>query len=209
VIKRSSEIIGLNFLNKISGTKMCKVGASTEVKLLKKSRLDGRPVPDKFNGLKKLSFFVASVGHDYGKLVNNRVNNFGTGEGYFVQPSTVSNHLDESKNGIMRVGIKDTKKFYVRLFFNTSPNNYNESVYINETGEVINPTNKEIEEFFPIKSDVKKQSDHGLDELTYVNVREFKAENIIYFQCGNQIWNNIGDTFLKLFNLECIWRIFY
>ena len=204
MLKRSKDIISVNFLNKINGTKMCKVGSVTEVRLLKKSRIDKSPVPSKFDGLMKLSFFVASVGHNYETTVQNRVNKFGTGEGYLVQQSTVSNAFDKSKNGIMRVGLKSNDQFYVRLFFNTSPNKYSETIYINKSGKVIVPAKEEIEAYFPIQSDNKKQSDHGLDCNSYVNVREFKAENILYFQCGDFTWNNLGDSFLKLFNLEYV-----
>lgn len=200
MFKRSSDQINVDFLNRLAKG-MCKVGSVTEVKILKKSRFDGSPVPAKFSDLKKVSFFVASVGHDYSNIVQNRVDKFGSGSDYNVEQSTVSVPFNQSLNGVMRSGIKDDNQKYIRLFFNTSPNAYNETKYVNGSGEVIVPSQYEIDAFFPKKTDVQKQIEHGLDKGTFITLREFKCENIIYFQSGQNVWNNLNDSFLKLFKL--------
>lgn len=200
-MRRSTDVISVKFLNQVSSG-MCKVGTMTEVKTLVKSRMDKSPTPVKYHKVFKLSFFVGAVGSDYEKLVNNRLMISGESANFEAAASSMSAPFPASENNVMRMGLKDHDKKYVRIYFNVSPNKYNETFYINERGDVLQISDADFEAYFPVKNSSEKQSDHGLDKDLHVIVREFKAENILYFQSGSHVWNNLSDKFLKLFNLE-------
>lgn len=204
MLKRSNDKISVNFLNTISGSRMCKIGSVTVVTVLAKSRIDKSPTPEKFKNLKKVSFFIGSIANDYESGINKRLAMIGADPSFISDVSSVSAPFPASTNGIMRMGISNQDQKYVRIYLNVAPNNYCESVYVDEDNKIVNLTHEDLEAFFPKKSESKKQSEHGLDKDLHYQVREFKSENIIYFQCGDKIWNNLGPLFLKIFNLECI-----
>ena len=202
MLKRSEDTISVDVLNQIPSARMCKVGSVTEVKTLAKSRIDKSPTPAKYQGVRKVSFFVGTVGNNYQDLVNNRLIISGNDAGFVADASSVSAPFPASKNGIMRMGLKNPDQKYIRIYFNVSPNNYNETIYIDADGNVLDIPQADMEAYFPAKSDSKKQEEHGLEKDIQVQVREFKQESIAYFQCGEVIWNNLGESFLNLFNLE-------
>jgi hypothetical protein len=181
---------------------MVKVGSITDVKTTVKSRKDNSPTPAIYQNVKKLSFFVCSVGNEYQPLVERRIVSSGGVGGFVASESSVSAPFPLSENGIMRQGIKDEKKKYIRVYFNIAPNDYNETIYLGADGKVLNIPAQDWDAYFPVKSESKKQASHGVKKENEVVVRDFKQESIVYFQSGDIVWNNLGDQFLKLFNLE-------
>lgn len=205
LVKDKRDKISVDKLNCVYGKSlMAKVGSVTDLKLLKKSRLDGRPCPDKFLGLKKVSFFVATVGNNYEDAINNRLKKHGLENNFVANKSSVSAPFPMSSNGIMRQGIKDENQKYLRLYFQVGPNKSTESYYVDADGNVIDVSKKDQEEFFDKKYVSKKQENAGLQKEDQVMIRDFKVESIVYFQCGDVLFNNLGKDFLKICDLTLV-----
>lgn len=193
----------VSILNEIDTHGFVRFIAATDVKLTVKARSDKRPLPEHLRGLKKVVNTTASLKHDYEDAVNNRLEKNGLERSFEAEESSVSNPDPQSLNGILRMGKRDESQKYLRLFFFSKHVAYEEK-YINEKGEIVVPTAEEKEDFFPVKSESKKQLDHGLESEQQVVIREYKIENILYFQKGQVVFNKLSNKIMNIFNLEYV-----
>jgi hypothetical protein len=190
---------------------MCKILGRSEIgkRLTKKSRADKTPRPDWLDeGTMCYSWFSPSVKHDYTTALHNKQDAAGYEKNFEAEESRVSDPDPDFPNGVVRKGKngRENQK-YVRLFPSLSANKNVESVYINGNGEdITDRITPEIRaNFFPKKSESKKQAEYGVEGKNQVQVREYKADNIFYIQKGEKvIYNFIPKQILDLFDLELV-----
>jgi hypothetical protein len=171
-------------------------------RLTKKARSDKSELPQWSIGLYSISRTVVSVNHDYNKAVNNQIKKSGNDTDFQADESSVSIPIEDFPNSILRQGRSNPDQFYVRVFVDLTVKTKNEIYYFNSLGE--NVTDKVTEQFkddfFPKVSGSTKQMLHGAEKE--VKPREYKIENILYFQKGNVVYNGLLPEHYELFNLE-------
>lgn len=174
-------------------------------RMTKKSRADKSLPPEWSQGLICLTRSVVSVNHTYEKAVQNQIAKNGFDPKNFqVEASTVSNAVAGWPNTLLREGLKNVDQLYVRVFIEMGVKSSLETYYLNALGE--NVTDKVTrdfrENFFPKEYGAEKQMLAGSGKE--IKPREYKAENIIYFQKGDVIFNALSKDLYKLFNLESV-----
>jgi uncharacterized protein YukJ len=194
----------INTVNQIDLHGMATLIAASDIgdRLTKKSRADKSPRPDFLDGLVRYTMSVVSLKHDYNKAVINQISKAGGNPAdWNPEESTVSQPDPLCPNGIIRMGLKDTDKKYMRVFVGMSANKSYDEVYINAKGEnVTHLITEEIKEnFFPLKYGSEKQLLAGSQKE--VIPREYKAENVLYIQKGNTVFNVLTQDIMDLFGL--------
>jgi hypothetical protein len=203
VISRTEDLRAV--LNGVDSHGMARVIAKSDLdkRLTKKSRADKSPRPDWMVGLYRVSMFTANVMHDYNQAVKNQVEKSGSDPNNFqAEASKISEPDPDSPNGIVRQSLRDPNQKYVRVFVGMGPEGSYSECYINGNGEDV--TKKITDEikanFFPVKSGSEKQMLAGSEKE--VKPREYKAENVIYFQKGDSVYNTLSDQIKETFGLE-------
>ena len=172
-------------------------------RLTKKARSDKSPLPTWAEGLISLTRSVVNVNHVYEKSVKNQVTKNGHNPDNFqVEESKVSRPIEGWPNTILREGHSDTEKLYVRVFIDMGIKTSVETYYINGKGRDVTDLvdDKFKEDFFPKKYGSEKQMLAG--SAKEVKPREYKADNIMYFQRGEHVYNGLSQDLYDLFNLE-------
>jgi hypothetical protein len=191
-------------LNQVEVHGMATLVAASDIgeRLTKKSREDKTPRPDFLDGLVRYTMSVVSLKHDYNTAVVNQIKKAGGNPADWTpEESTVSQPDPLSVNGIVRMGLKNPEQKYVRIFVGMSANKSYEEVYINGRGEnVTHLITQEIKEnFFPLKYGSEKQLLAGSEKE--VIPREYKAENVLYVQKGDVVFNVLTKEIMNLFSL--------
>lgn len=194
----------ISTLNQVDLHGMATLIAASDIgeRLTKKSRADKSPRPAFLDGLVRYTMSVVSVHHDYNEGVKNQIKKAGGNPAdWNPEESTVSQPDPLSTNGIVRMGLKNTEQKYVRIFVGMSANKSYEEVYINGKGEnVTHLITEEIRDnFFPIKYGSEKQLLAGSGKE--VIPREYKAENVLYLQKGQVVFNVLTKDIMDLFGL--------
>jgi hypothetical protein len=197
----------LDIINGLLRPGFAKILCSTQEHLLKKGR-DKSPIPEKFaNGIEKLCLSVIYVGADYNRIVQNKISKagFDPNETWIKEPSKISEYDgDLCPNGIVRRGLKDRHdQLYMRIF--PTDQGRVEVIYRDMvTKKVIEITKEEKANYFktpPKDKDLNvKQALAGAEKVT--RIREYKVEGVLYFQKGDQVFNEVPADILDLFNLE-------
>lgn len=193
-------------LAKITRPTIASVVVKSDVheRMTKKSRLDKTPRPEWAEGLISLTRYVVRVGNDYGKWINNHLAQTGFAPVFEADKSNVSEPIPDFPNEILRQGVHDKSKLYVRLYPDSTLKNHTEVFYINAKGEdVTSKVDASFKEaFFPIPSGSVKQAEHGVSKE--VQPRDYKAENILYIATGECVFNDLNKSIMGLFNLELV-----
>lgn len=179
--------------------------SDTHERMTKKSRADGSPVPAWAQGLRALTYSTVNLNHDYTKAINNHLEKTGFNPNFVADESTVSKPIEGWPNTILRESPKNPDQLYVRVFIEMSKAIVKPEVfYINGLGQnVTDQVTKEFKEnFFPKQYGSQKQAEHGVSKE--VQVREYKAENILYLQKGKVVYNKLSQDVMNLFNLELV-----
>lgn len=190
-------------INAISTHGMARIIAASTVRVTKKSRSDKSPAPEWMDGLTRVAMFTANVGHDYQTAVRNQVEKSGMDpQNFQAEASNVSENDPDSTNGIIRQGLKDPNQKYVRVYVDMGPNKVYEERYYNAAGEdVTDKIDEQVRaDFFPKKYGSEKQMLAGAAKE--VKPREYKAENILYFQMGGAIYNVLSKKIKEAFELN-------
>lgn len=195
-----------NELSKITRPTIASVIVKSDVheRMTKKSRLDKSPRPDWAEGLISLTRYIVRVGNNYPTTINNQLAKTGFAPVFVADKSNVSEPIPDFPNEILRQGVHDSSKLYVRLYPDNDLKNHTEVFYINAKGEdVTSKVDASFKEaFFPIPSGSVKQAEHGVSKE--VMPRDYKAENILYIATGNCLFNGLNKSIMDLFNLELV-----
>lgn len=171
-------------------------------RLTKKARSDKSELPEWSIRLYSITRTVVSVNHDYSKAVNNQIKKSGNDATFEASESTVSVPVEDFPNSILRQGRINPNQLYFRVFVDLTVKTKVEVYYFNGLGE--NVTDKITEQFkddfFPKVSGSTKQLLHGAEKE--VKPKEYKLENILYFQKGSVVYNALLPEHYELFNLE-------
>lgn len=172
-------------------------------RLTKKARSDNSKIlPEWCEGLYSISRTVVNVNHDYSKAVNNQIKKSGHEPEFQADESSISIPIEDFPASILRQGRTNPDQLYVRVFTDMTVKVKMEIYYFNGLGE--NVTDRITEEFkadyFPKESSSVKQILHGAEKE--VKPREYKIENVLYFQKGDVVYNGLLPEHYELFNLE-------
>lgn len=197
----------INALKQVNSHGLASLIAKSDIgtRLTKKARSDKSILlPDWCNGLYSITRTVVNVNHDYSKAVNNQIKKAGHEPEFQADESSVSIPIEDFPNTILRQGRSNPDQLYVRVFVNLTVKAKVETYYFNGLGE--NVTDRITEEFkadyFPKESSSVKQILHGAEKE--IKSREYKIENILYFQKGNVVYNGLLPEHYELFNLEIV-----
>lgn len=195
----------VNTLREINGHGAASLIAKSDVhkRLTKKSRSDSTPLPQWAEGLISLTRSVVNVNHVYERSVKNQIAKNGNDPDNFkVEKSKVSIPVEGWPNTLLRESEKNPDQLYVRVFIEMGIKTSVETYYINAQGrnvtDLVNAKFKE--DFFPKKYSSKKQEEAGSGKE--VKPREYKAENILYIQRGDNVYNGLSQDLYDLFDLE-------
>lgn len=198
----------LNALKEIKHQGRCKIVTTPDVKLLKKGR-DKNPIPENWNGLKKIVVQVADVGRSYLTGIQNHLEKTGINPENFDPENCRYSEVDPenpSLKGIIRRNKKNHDQKYIRIYQpRTEDNeaikgNYRE-LFINSKGEIVEISLEEKENYFqspPSKRGSQKQAESGCSKELVAN--NIKLENVVYFKKGDIIVNNLSNLNEKLQN---------
>lgn len=165
-------------------------GAITEKKALKKSRVTKEPTPEKYARVYKIILATVSLGNDYQKSVNNRLEK----EGKKTDFESQGTYTESFKNSKIVLKHKEKDLYYVRVYPNLCHSFNTRKEYFNSMGNHISYAEfKELEkEYFSLPSANKSQ---GLDNQIIVN--NYKIENVKWVKRGDFKIQEIPYTFLK------------
>ncbi len=171
-------------------------------RLTKKARSDKSELPIWSIGLYSITRTVVSVNHDYSKAVNNQIKKSGSDMEFDASESTVSVPVEDFPNSILRQGRTNPNQLYMRVFVDMGVKVKTETYYFNGIGENVSDkiTEQFKDDFFPKESSSVKQLLHGAEKE--VKPKEYKLENILYFQKGSVVYNVLSKEHYELFNLE-------
>lgn len=180
------------------------VKSDVHERMTKKSRLDKSPRPTWAEGLISLTRYIVRVGNNYQTGINNHLAKTGFAPVFVADQSNVSEPIPDFPNEVLRQGVRDNSKLYVRVYTDASLKNHTETFYINALGQdvtsMVDAAFKEA--FFPIPSGSVKQAEHGVSKE--VQPRDYKAENILYISTGDCLFNGLSKSIMDLFNLELV-----
>ena len=179
--------------------------SNTFERLTVKGRTTKAPLPSHLEGLRKIAMSVKSIEFSYEGNINNKLEKSGLNCVHGIFEAEEGNTIPhaESKNGVYRVLKTDILKHYVRLYSlgHETKQGY-ECKYINIHNQIIVPTSLEKEEYFPKEYESKKQEGFDLSGNAQTIPYDYHAYNILYVQQGNNIYNNLTQEVLDLFDLE-------
>ena len=163
------------------------------------------PPPAWSNGLYCLTRSIVNVNHVYEKAVKNQIVKNGLDPAAFeVEESKVSRPVDGWPNTLLREGLNDPDQLYVRVFIEMGIKTTLETFYFNGAGQDVTHliTDDFRENFMEKKYGSVKQMVAGAAKE--IKPREYKAENIIYFQKGSVVFNQLSNDLMTLFGLEAV-----
>jgi len=177
--------------------------SDSHTRMTKKSRADKSLPPEWSEGLiclTRSAVHIKPKAGSYGNAINNHLDKTGMTPDFKAEESKVSRPITDFPNEVLREGQKDQEKLYVRIYVDVMPSKV-EAYYVNGKGEdVTHKVTKEFKEnFFPKKYGSQKQAEHGVSKE--LKPREYKAENILYFQRGEIVFNNLSQDLMTKFNL--------
>jgi len=177
---------------------IAKVIMETEPKLLVKGRSSKEPLPEKFKGLKKVTFGTYPIGYDYFTQttgVGGQLTASGSSPNNFTVQKAKGMHIDPTiPNGIVYESDKNPSQKYIRIYKKTGKLlAKTDSVYVNENKEIVTVSKEEYAEYFPVSSPPKKQIEAGMNEDRTVEPMSPKAENIKYLKKGDIIFGNEAE----------------
>jgi len=172
-------------------------------RMTKKSRADKSPPPEWSKGLISLTRSTVHIkpkAGSYGSAINNHLAKNEMNPNFVAEESKISRPIEDFPNEVLREGVKDADKLYVRIYIDVMPSKV-EMYYLNDKNEdVTHLVTKDFKDnFLPKKSGSQKQAEHGVSKE--LKPREYKAQNIIYFQRGEVIFNNLSQDLMEKFNL--------
>lgn len=195
----------INALRQIDGHGVASIIAKSDVgeRMTKKARSDKSPPPAWSEGLVCITRSVVNVNHVYETAVKNQIVKNGLDPAAFeVEESKISRPVDGWPNTLLREGLKDANQLYVRVFIEMGIKTTVETFYLNGKGQNVTDlvTDQFRDDFLEKKYGSVKQMVAGAKKE--VKPREYKAENIIYLQKGNVVFNNLSNDLMSLFGLE-------
>jgi hypothetical protein len=180
------------------------IAMKTDPKLLKKGRNSKLPLPDRFNGLKKVTYGTYPMGYEYfaeDKGVGKQLTASGSTPDAF-QVEKASGMHKASDNGIVYESDKDSSQKYIRIYKQNGKLKANtRHVYMNSKGDIVNITQEDFQDYFPIVSAPKKQLEAGVDEDKVVLPLSPKAENITYLKKGDIVFGEEDETMKNIIAL--------
>lgn len=190
-------------LRQVNGHGLASIVAISDIgeRLTKKSRATKEPRPAWAEGLYGLTRTVVNVGHDYEKAVLNQLKKSEGDLSFKAEESTVSKPIEDFPNNLLREGIKNPNQLYLRVFVGMGAKTSIETFYFNLSGENVTAlvTDDFKDNYFPLKYGSVKQAVHGSEKE--IMPRDYKLDNILYFQYGKLIYNGLDHSHYKLFNL--------
>jgi hypothetical protein len=171
-------------------------------RMTKKSRSTKLPPPSWSEGLICVTRSTVNINHDYERSVNNQIKKNGFPQVFTADPSTVSVTIPGFPNDILRQGANDPSRYYVRVFIEMGAKTTVEAIYLNGKGQDVTSmvTEQFKDDYFPKKYGSVKQMLHGAAKET--KPREYKAENIVYLQKGDLVFNNLSKDLMDMFDLQ-------
>lgn len=194
IIEDLAEIKGHGFATIISVTE----GEDFIKKFSDRSRKEARP--DWLNNIRKITYQVINVGHDYNKMIRNQLEKLGENPDNFDPEACRYSHKF-SENGIIRQNNTDEKSFYVRYFTGVHPitkKTYKE-VFVNEKGDTVEIDQATKDKWFNAKGGSIKQAAAGIEKE--IKPRNLKIDNLQYFARGETVVNRLSKELIKYLDL--------
>ena len=195
-MKTKKQVI-IESLQKIKGVGDFQLVAETEKVALKKSRVTKAPTPSRYEKITKVTMATVSLGNDYEKAVNKRLEDegkatdFKAGSTYCVPLKAIDGMFKTFVDNLLKkIGLtftdklskiiyrhKEKDQYYVRVYPNLAKEYKVNNVYFDADGvELSQDEFKAIEaEYLPLHGDSKQG---GLENKIIVN--NYKLENILY-----------------------------
>ena len=185
----------IDAVKEISQPGIARVIMETTPKLLVKGRNSKNPLPEKFEGLKKVAFGTYPIGYEYfaeDKGVGRQLTASGSSPDKFTVEKASGMHKDPTcQNGIVYESDKNPSQKYIRVYKQNGKLKANvKNVYINGKGDFVEISKGEYEDYFPTYSEPTKQLEAGMDEDKVVLPISPKAENFRYLQKGEVIFGD-------------------
>lgn len=191
-------------LRQVQGHGLASIIAMSDIgeRLTKKSRETKETAPDWSRGLYSLTRTVVNIGHDYEKAVVNQLKKSEGDTSFKAEESKVSRPVLDFPNNLLREGVNNPDQLYLRVFVGMMERPKGETLYFNLHGENVTALVDDSfkDNFFPLKYGSVKQAVHGSEKE--IMPRDYKLENILYFQHGAIVFNDLNESHYKLFNLE-------
>lgn len=164
IINFKNSIEFVNLVKDFKGYGQISIDVTTKPKLTKKSRKDKTPFNKLFKGnvvCKSKKF--ASIGYEYEKSVNNRLEKEEKEQIFESQSLPWGEWVEGSK-----IIITHNDKYYLRISYLNANSKLNINEYQYENGEKLNEEERErLQEFLPVKKESNKKQ--GLENEIIIN----------------------------------------